>query len=231
LYSAFLAKTQTGIHDDKYRGTEDFWQTPLAQLVTAGLEFVGQGIANSLRAGIHQPELEFMTYLSFCRATVFAAILFAPVSKAQLLPAEPNAGGYPFRAEGKEEDGFRPVTSQPQRGNESLTQSERSPVRFHKAQFIVLSAAVYAASAADMHQTEHNRKQSWWYEKDLFARPLLKLPAPAYYAVGLTLDTGVNWISWKMGHSRRWRKLAPLPQMLSIVGNSYGFKSNCHSYY
>jgi hypothetical protein len=38
--------------------------------------------------------------------------------------------------------------------------------------------------------------------------------------------TGLNWISWKMGHSRRWRWLAPIPQLLAIGGNSYGYKSN-----
>jgi len=166
-----------------------------------------------------------VNYRSFCRATVFAAICFAPASRAQVTPVEANTVVAPLRAERKE-DGFRSLASQPVRDSESTKQSELGPVRFHKSQFIVLSAAVYAASVADMHQTLHNRKYFWWYEADPLARPFVRLPAPAYYAAGLTLATGINWVSWQMGHSRRWHKLAPVPQLLSIVGNTYGFKSN-----
>ncbi len=90
----------------------------------------------------------------------------------------------------------------------------------------MLSVGVYAASLADMRQTMCVRNYPWWQEKDPLARPLVRLPAPAYYAAGLALATGVNWMSWKMGHSHRWHKLALMPQLLSIVGNSYGFKSN-----
>jgi len=114
---------------------------------------------------------------------------------------------------------------------ETFKRGEISATRFRKKQFVALSAGVYAASLADMHQTMHVRSYSWWQEKDPLARPLLRLPAPAYYAAGLSLATGVNWISWKMGHSRRWNKLAFLPQMFSIAGNSYGFKSNRYAGY
>jgi hypothetical protein len=102
----------------------------------------------------------------------------------------------------------------------------QSPVHFSKSNFALLSAAVYGAALADMHQTLAERKNSWWYETDPLAKPLVRLPAPAYYAVGLVMATGVNWLSWKMAHSRRWHKLAPIPQMLSISGNLYGFRSN-----
>lgn len=61
---------------------------------------------------------------------------------------------------------------------------------------------------------------------DPLARPVVRLPAPAYYASGLALATGVNWLSWKMGHSRRWDRLALLPQLFSIAGSTSGFKSN-----
>jgi hypothetical protein len=93
---------------------------------------------------------------------------------------------------------------------------------------VLLSAAVYGASLADMHQTLAVRQNSWWYETDPAARPFAKLPAPAYYATGLAMATGVNWLSWKMAHSRRWRKLAPIPQLLAISGNLYGLHTNRH---
>jgi hypothetical protein len=87
---------------------------------------------------------------------------------------------------------------------------------------------VYAASIADMHQTLAMRNTYWWRETDPLARPLVHLPPPAYYAAGLALATGVNWLSWKMAHSRRWHKLAPIPQVLAIAGNLEGFNSNRH---
>jgi hypothetical protein len=102
----------------------------------------------------------------------------------------------------------------------------KSPVRSSKTSFVLLSAAVYGASLADMHQTLEVRKFSWWYETDPLARPIVRLPAPAYYVTGLALATSVNWLSWKMAHSRRWRRLSPIPQLLSIGGNLYGFHSN-----
>jgi hypothetical protein len=105
----------------------------------------------------------------------------------------------------------------------------RAPVsagHFSKAEFILLSTAVYGASLADMHQTLAVRKLYWWYETDPLARPFVHLPTPAYYAAGLAMATGVNWLSWKMAHSRRWHKLAPIPQLLTIGGNLYGYHSN-----
>src|SRR6266550_9523096 len=43
-----------------------------------------------------------------------------------------------------------------------------------------------------MHQTLEARKNSWWYETDPRARPFAKLPAPAYYATGLAMATGLR---------------------------------------
>jgi len=97
---------------------------------------------------------------------------------------------------------------------------------FSKKQFFVLSAAVYSASLADMHQTLAFKNKSWWYETDPQAKPLMRLPAPTYYATGLAMATGLNWLSWRMGHSRRFGKLAPIPQLLAIAGNIYGFRTN-----
>jgi hypothetical protein len=102
----------------------------------------------------------------------------------------------------------------------------KSTGHFSKKQFFVLSVAVYGASLADMHQTLAFRNNSWWYETDPLAKPLVRLPAPAYYATGLAMATDLNWISWRMGHSRRWRKLSPIPQLLAVAGNIYGFRSN-----
>jgi len=102
------------------------------------------------------------------------------------------------------------------------------PLRTHKTSFIALSTGVYAASLLDMQQTLKVRKLSWWYETDPLARPFSRLPAPAYYATGLAMATGVNWLSWKMSHSRKWRKLSFLPQALATTGNIYGFRSNRH---
>jgi hypothetical protein len=96
----------------------------------------------------------------------------------------------------------------------------------HEKKFLLLSAAVYGSALADMHQTLDVRENYWWHETDPLAKPLVRLPAPAYYATGLAMATGVNWLSWKMARSHRWRKLAPIPQILSITGNLYGFHSN-----
>jgi hypothetical protein len=92
--------------------------------------------------------------------------------------------------------------------------------------FILLSAGVYGAAILDMHQTLAVRSSHWWYETDPLAKPFVRLPASAYYATGLALTTGVNWLSWKMSRSRPWHELAPIPQVLSIIGNLYGFHSN-----
>ena len=102
----------------------------------------------------------------------------------------------------------------------------KPPPHFSRTRFAILSASVYAAAFADMHQTLRERKYSWWCEADPLARPLVRLPAPAYYATGLVMATGLNWLSWKMAHSRRWHNLAPIPQLLAVGGNINGFRSN-----
>jgi hypothetical protein len=113
-------------------------------------------------------------------------------------------------------------TPKPSRSPENPMFAVRNP-RFR---FVVLSTAVYGAALADMHQTLQVRNLYWWYETDPLARPFAHLPAPAYYATGFAMATGVNWLSWKMAHSRRWHKFAPIPQLLTIGGNLYGYHSN-----
>jgi hypothetical protein len=165
-----------------------------------------------------QLEREFLKYRYILGAVIFQVLLFVPRSKGQATPVLFDAGV-----------ALRPVVSDPFRKSEGVNARELPPLRFNKKLFIALSASVYGAAVADMHQTMHFRNYSWWYETDPLAKPIVRLPAPAYYATGLALATGVNWLSWKMGHSRRWHRLSPLPQVLSIVGNTYGFKSNCFS--
>jgi hypothetical protein len=104
--------------------------------------------------------------------------------------------------------------------------------------WIASSLAVYAAAALDMHATEETAQQvkafhrhyPWFpadysFEADPFARPLLKLPAPAYYVCGVALATGVNWASLRMSQSQRFRKVWWLPQALSVAGNTHGYLS------
>src|SRR5882724_9706440 len=95
-----------------------------------------------------------------------------------------------------------------------------------RSQKFRLQNRIPCANWVKENQTRKDRKHSWWYEADPLARPFVKLPAPAYYAVGLAMATGLNWISWKMGHSRRWHTLAAIPQLLAIAGNTHGYKSN-----
>jgi hypothetical protein len=163
-------------------------------------------------------------------ATMLTAILLVPISKAQEAPLASNGKEAAFVSEGKERDA-RTLISEPVPKSEILAGTEKPPIRFNKKRFIFLSAAVYGASLADMHQTLCVRHYDWWSETDPLARPIVRLPAPSYYATGLALATGINWLSWKMGHSKRWHRVAVLPQLLSIAGNTYGFKSNRYSSY
>jgi hypothetical protein len=109
-----------------------------------------------------------------------------------------------------------------------LRPAPKSPPHFSRTRFALLSASVYIAAFADMHQTLQERKCSWWREADPLARPFVRLPAPAYYATGLMMATGLNWLSWKMAHSRHWHKVAPIPQLLAVGGNLNGVRSNTH---
>jgi hypothetical protein len=104
--------------------------------------------------------------------------------------------------------------------------------------WIASSLAVYAAAALDMRATEEavqrvnrvHKQYSWFpdnysFESNPFARPFLKLPAPAYYACGAALATGVNWAALRMSRSKRFRKVWWVPQALSVTGNTHGYLS------
>jgi hypothetical protein len=156
---------------------------------------------------------------------VLTVFLFAPNVNGQVTIDQPTLRPTVFATEVKKPD-LRAELAASLRIREKNNTKPLSPVRFHKKQFLILSAAVYGAGLADMHQTLKERKYDWWYESDPLAKPFVRLPAPAYYATGLAMATGLNWVSWKMGHSRRWHKLAAIPQLLAIGGNTYGYKSN-----
>ena len=192
---------------------------------SSSFSVVGLAIANSLRAACLGRGQEFVRYCYFIPVILSSALL-APVSWAQGKVPESGINAVPFRAESKT-PGTAVVVPEYLSPNAGISKGKKPPAHFSKQRFLILSAGVYAAGLADMHQTMHNKQYSWWYESDPLAKPLVKLPVPAYYAAGLALATGVNWLSWKMGHSRKWRKVALLPQLFAITGNSYGFKSNC----
>lgn len=158
-------------------------------------------------------------------AAILVLFAFATDGKAQTLSDEPVLRPAAVTSEVKD-TGLKNEFAAPIPIRENNVAKPLPPVRFHKYQFLILSAAVYGASFTDMHQTLQERKYPWWYETDPLARPLVRLPTPAYYAGGLAMATGLNWISWKMGHSRRWHKLAAIPQLFAIGGNLYGYKSN-----
>jgi hypothetical protein len=168
-----------------------------------------------------------MNYRSILGAAISTTVFFAPQSKGQSYAAEsvprPALFAPAVRIPEIKTESMAPAPIAIKKGNDVI---RVSAVRFHKTQFLVLSAAVYGASLVDMHQTLKERKYTWWYETDPLAKPFVKLPAPAYYAAGLAMSTGLNWISWKMGPSRKWRKLAAIPQLLAIGGNTYGYQSN-----
>jgi hypothetical protein len=177
-----------------------------------------------------EPESEFVICRSFFSVVIPVVFLLAPVSKAQTIPTAPGARAALIIANEEKAD-IGTIASAPLRKKSRFYGNEIRAARSQKKQFLVLSAGVYAAGLADMHQTLFVRRYSWWYEKDPLAKPMVRLPAPAYYATGLALATGLNWLSWKMGHSRKWHRFAPLPQLLAIAGNTYGFKSNRYQNY
>jgi hypothetical protein len=166
-----------------------------------------------------------MNYASIRCIFLLAAIFIAPAAIAQtdlpeskpklsLLLLEPNS------SDSASTSFVRPGKRPPIKATHTLLS------HLYKKKFILLSAGVYTAAILDMHQTLAVRSSPWWYETDPLAKPFVRLPAPAYYATGLALATGVNWLSWKMSRSHRWRKFAPIPQVLSIGGNLYGFHTN-----
>jgi hypothetical protein len=166
-----------------------------------------------------------MNYRSIRRLAILGTIFFAPGLVAQT--EAPDSKPEPFvRALETKLSDSKPASPVRIAKAKPFAPKPKSPVRFSKTRFVLLSAAVYGAALTDMHQTLEVRKSPWWYETDPLAKPFVRLPAPAYYASGLAMATSLNWLSWTMAHSRRWHRLAPIPQSLSISGNLHGFHSN-----
>lgn len=115
--------------------------------------------------------------------------------------------------------------------------------------FLLLGALVYTAAAYDMAETESEKQRwnrsvnrglqtcpnclsegvfKWFSDNDPLARPIVNLPAPAYFATGVAIATGVNWLGWRMGRSRRFHRVWFIPQLISIGGNSWGGSSYLH---
>jgi hypothetical protein len=166
-----------------------------------------------------------MNFRRILGAAILTAIFFAPESKGQSYAAE-SVPRPALLAPAVKIPEIKTGPMAPIAIKKSNVAIKVSAVRFHKTQFLILSAAVYGASLADMHQTLRERNHSWWYETDPLAKPFVRLPTPAYYLTGLAMATGLNWISWEMGHSRKWHRLAAIPQLLAIAGNTYGYETN-----
>jgi hypothetical protein len=86
--------------------------------------------------------------------------------------------------------------------------------------FTLMSAGVYTASFLDMTETHSSLPN--FHERDPLARPLLLLPTPLYYASGVLLATGVNYLGLRMRESR-FHKVWWLPQVISMAANLGGY--------
>jgi hypothetical protein len=93
--------------------------------------------------------------------------------------------------------------------------------------FVPLSAAVYTMGLLD--QTATIGHGDWRInEQDPLVKPFTQVPAPVFVAGGVAFETGVNWLAWRMGRSRRWHKIWWLPQVLAVGGNAYGYDISMH---
>lgn len=99
--------------------------------------------------------------------------------------------------------------------------------------FLLTSAGVYSAAVLDMRNTRNamnlcssQPSQYMCHENNPLARPFVSLPAPAYYATGLGFATGINWLSWKMARSEKFRRTWFLPQMAAMLANGLGYASS-----
>jgi hypothetical protein len=93
--------------------------------------------------------------------------------------------------------------------------------------FVPLSAAVYTMGLLDQTATIGHR---YWRinEEDPLVKPFTQVPAPVFVAGGVLFETGVNWLAWRMGRSRRWHQIGWLPQLCAVGANAYGYDISTH---
>ena len=98
----------------------------------------------------------------------------------------------------------------------------------HDRAYLAFSAGAYAMALVDMTNTARLGREGVDYiERNPIARPFVKHPF-LHYTSGLAAVTGANWVSWKLKHSSRWRKLWWLPQVVSIGLNTWGYAASVH---
>ncbi len=148
-------------------------------------------------------------------AAVLMMIFFATDGEAQTHSDEPVFRPTVFAPEVKEAD-LKTELAAPLRIEKKHDAKPLSAVRFHKTQFLILSAAVYGASLADMHQTLRERKYSWWFCEAAHARLLRHRTGAGH---GPELDQLENGAFEKMAqagsHSAtagNWRQHLRLPE-------------------
>lgn len=129
---------------------------------------------------------------------------------------------------------YSPANRRLENAIEPLRRSSRvkSPVTpmAPKRIWLALGSAVYVCAILDMRRTERavefDKKHPGYFlrfpERDPLAAPFVKMPAPAYYAAGLSLAFGVNALSWRMGRSQRFHRIWWLPQAVAVSTNGYG---------
>lgn len=81
----------------------------------------------------------------------------------------------------------------------------------------------FAFAASDVDCTVQILRQGG-YESNPLARPITNLPTPAYVAVSMIGEAGVDWFGLKLQESRNpWlRRFWWAPQLYMIQANVYG---------
>jgi hypothetical protein len=111
---------------------------------------------------------------------------------------------------------------------EGTLRRQRELHRYHSWKvFIPFSAAVYTMGLLD--QTATIGHGDWRVnEQDPLVKPFTQVPAPVFVAGGVAFETGVNWLAWRMGRSRRWHEIWWLPQICAVGANAYGYDISMH---
>jgi hypothetical protein len=119
---------------------------------------MGRGLP-SKSIGLGQFEREIMKYRIIPGAAILAVVFSVSESKAQTYWVESAARAAEFEPKAKTPE-FKPESPAPIAIRKSSDAKTFSAARFHKTQFLILSAAVYGASLADMHQNASGKKIS-----------------------------------------------------------------------